>query len=132
MSELTEIALITTIGMWISLTIMFGIWLLKQHFKHQYLLKRARLAKHNKAAKSAVKEPSSLGALSDIASIAKSLEGQDIDQIMDLIEGVSGGGSGGGLGGLLDNPAVTSFLEGLSGGPKKPPTETGPNLDNVY
>ena len=118
MNELSEMALIMMFTTFGSLIIMFGTWFLRQHYKHKYLLKRARLSKRSIIPKTDVKEPTTtenlskiLPALAELAPYADDLG--DLAERTGLIDKAEGGDLGE-IGELLKNPAIQGLIQGIT------------------
>jgi len=115
MSELVAVSIISAIGVNVSILIMFGIWLLKQRFRHEYLMKRAKMYQQKKLEKTEIHEPTTMD---NLAKILPALKDLDLDQIQGLVDQFGGQGLGdetglGEIGSILKNPIVQEFLKGM-------------------
>jgi hypothetical protein len=124
MSDMIAVAVISTIGMIVSLCLMMFFWILKQEYRHKYLIKRYNLSRRDKDIKNIVAEKP--GMLENIAKILPALQNVDLDQLGDLIERFTGGGGEvieniepGEIAQLLQDPTIQSIIAGLQSGKQK-------------
>jgi len=122
--EMIVVALISTIGMIVSIMMWNHNWFKRLDAKYKYQLKRAKLSK-----KMNTKIPEERTGLQQVTQWLPLLQKLDGDQIAELADVFMGGGtatSEGGIGELLDlipEDVIKGFLDGLGKKEEKPPTQ---------
>lgn len=112
MSEFVQVAIISMIGMWGGLLIMFGLWIFKQKIRHDYLIKRSKMSKAKKIPKTAVKDKDMLGNISKLIPFFSNLEPEVQSQLIERFLGGDLDLSEVGEGGELDD-IISGLLEGI-------------------
>ena len=136
MSDFLAVAVVSGVFTIVGIIVMMYFWILKQEYRHKYLIKRYNLSKKDKAGVITPATVGQPGALQSLAQILPALQNIDLDQIGDLVDrfqgsGVEPGGEGlGEIGDLLKNPGIAGLLKGISGKPEAEQTED-PGLQDI-